>query len=762
MQSQQMAAMAGMNANVGGPMDGTPIMGNMQRPGRPQGSPPDSRERLNTYIYDYFLRNNHTRLARSMLECDVKMMLKPHPTKPSPSGRNVNGVDAMGQESRDDLPEPQLPEGQLADNSFLLDWWAQFWDIFNAARKQQPNEKGTQYITHTRNLTQMHNDQRNQRMMMANNAMGAQYSMMRAMPNGVGVAPNDLKRAAAMNNRNPYVSPASPGAAEPSTDPRAFAPRSNGNPMANMQMKNQAMLSAHMQRDGSGMEMNGQRPPSPGSSENAPSPNKRPRVEGNHFSSPQMGAARSHGMPQPSMGATSAGQANQMLLAGGMNAGNMPGSQFNEFAQAQNVQQKSIEVYAQSLAHQQRIALNNHAMAQGMNSGVQGSPMTQQGLDGQHDMFAGNQPRPGMPAAPGQPQGNHALQDYQMQLMLLEQQNKKRLLMARQEQDSMSGGPHGQPAVGAPGFPPSMSPQGSRAGPSPNPIDQMKRGTPKMNQQGLPGSPMPDVAMQQQRGSPAPNMNFDVTQMPPGMPPQFYNPQMQQTPLMRPPSSHPGFNGQPMTPQQMEQMRQSGAMQNGGAWRGPPGMMQPGQQLGPMGNNPQQRNQMPPPPAPAGEQPRAQEPSPSQPTQAPPTPNQGNKANPKKKVTKNDKPAKGKGTGATPAASAGDEPPTPTPSTPVTAHHTKPFGQNGQQQAVQPPSQPQPSAPQQQTAMDPNPPFGMSSEEPFDLGLGFGEQDSLESFDFDSFLHVSGEDGTFNTLTGDFGFGDTAEVGGDL
>ena len=31
--------------------------------------------------------------------------------------------------------------------------------------------------------------------------------------------------------------------------------------------------------------------------------------------------------------------------------------------------------------------------------------------------------------------GNHELQDYQMQLMLLEQQNKKRLLMARQEQD---------------------------------------------------------------------------------------------------------------------------------------------------------------------------------------------------------------------------------------------------------------------------------------------------------------------------------------
>ena len=35
------------------------------------------------------------------------------------------------------------------------------------------------------------------------------------------------------------------------------------------------------------------------------------------------------------------------------------------------------------------------------------------------------------------PNGGHALQDYQMQLMLLEQQNKRRLCAARQEQDSM-------------------------------------------------------------------------------------------------------------------------------------------------------------------------------------------------------------------------------------------------------------------------------------------------------------------------------------
>jgi hypothetical protein len=411
--------------------------------------------------------------------------------------------------------------------------------------------------------------------------------------------------------------------------------------MANMnQMKSHAMMGAQMQRDGSQMDMNGQRPQSPGSAENEPSPNKRPRVEGNFSSSPRMGAARPPGMPQLPIRATLPGQADQMMFAGAMNAANMAGNQFGEFAPGQNGQQKSLEVYAQSLAQQQRHALNNHGMVQGMNPGAQGSPMNP-GLEGQDSIFAGNQPRPGMPPNAGPPQGNHALQDYQMQLMLLEQQNKKRLLMARQEQDNITAGPHGQPVIGGPGYSQAMSPQGSRAGPSPNPSEQMKRGTPKLNQPGLPpGSPMPDMTMQNARSSPAPNMvNFDPTGMPPGVPPQLGYGQMQQSPMMRPPSSHPGFNGQQISPQQLEAMRQSGVMPNG--WRGPGGpqaMMQgPGQQMGGPMQNPQQRHQqMPPPPAPpAGEQPRP-EPSPSQPTPQP-NPTQANKANPKKKNTKDNK-----------------------------------------------------------------------------------------------------------------------------
>lgn len=252
--------------------------------------------------------------------------------------------------------------------------------------------------------------------------------------------------------------------------------------------------------------------------------------------------------------------------------------------------------------------------------------MAGQSIDG--EMFAGNPP----PRGPGGPQsqGNHALQDYQMQLMLLEQQNKKRLLMARQEQDNMTQAPHAPGVVGQPGFAQAMSPQGSRAGPSPNPNDQMKRGTPKMGQTGLPGSPMPDGSMQQSRGSPIPN--FDPShQMPPNISAQYYN---QMGANMRPPSSHPN-PGMPMTPQQLEALRRTGQAPAGMWSQGVPAQMMPtqGQQPGQVGT-PQQRTAMPPPPAPAAgaEAQRTQPSSPSQQSApAPPTPSQATKPNPKGK-----------------------------------------------------------------------------------------------------------------------------------
>ena len=440
--------------------------------------------------------------------------------------------------------------------------------------------------------------------------------------------------------------------------------------------KNQQQMQQQMQRNGSDIDINGQRPQSPSSAENAPSPSKRPRLEGAQFNGQHMGP---NGIGPNGMGPNGRGQlqsmqgqqvghnpsalqaqanANALLIQAGINPNGLSETQLNSFQQ-QNpaVQSKSIQVYAQNLAQHQRSALNNQ-VPKGMQNPTgmpgQGSPMMHQGADPQQlgamtEYYAGNQAQMrGMQAANGQ-SGNHALQDYQMQLMLLEQQNKKRLMMARQEQDSMAR-TDGQPGVpGQQGLPQGMSPQGSRSGPSPNPNDQMKRGTPKMGPSGLPGSPLPDGSMPQGRGSPA-AMNFGG-QMPPDMQPQFFNAQMKAMAdgmggvgpngvMMRPPSSHPGFNGQPGNPPQLEamaRMQASGRMQNGN-WQGPQGqapMMQQmsqaqqPQQLG----TPQQRNAMPPPqPPPVGgvTNGRTQPSSPQQPA-APPTPQQSNKGNPKGK-----------------------------------------------------------------------------------------------------------------------------------
>jgi hypothetical protein len=210
--------------------------------------------------------------------------------------------------------------------------------------------------------------------------------------------------------------------------------------------------------------------------------------------------------------------------------------QFQQFqGQNQAGQTKALQNYTTGLAqHQQSQMPNNKGMPNPGGPQGQGSPLLTQGQDGGQIATyynAGEMSVNGMrPGTSGQPNsgGNHSLQDYQMQLMLLEQQNKKRLMMARQEQGNTGEmppngpggpggqGPNGQPFQGA-------SPQGGRTGTSPNLNDPMKRGTPQLNAAGIP-SPLPEG---QGRGSPG-AMNFIPGQMNPTMTPHFYKMNQQQ------------------------------------------------------------------------------------------------------------------------------------------------------------------------------------------------------------------------------------------
>lgn len=118
------------------------------------------------------------------------------------------------------------------------------------------------------------------------------------------------------------------------------------------------------------------------------------------------------------------------------------------------------------------------------------NPFYKPGKMGAGDMTPGT---PGGKAGGGR---NRALQEYQMQLMPMEQQNKKELI-ARQDtsglprNDGVPGDRGGQWAPG--GLQPFQRPalQWARPGASPNTADQMKRGTQQMSITGM-GSHLPE------------------------------------------------------------------------------------------------------------------------------------------------------------------------------------------------------------------------------------------------------------------------------
>jgi hypothetical protein len=134
--------------------------------------------------------------------------------------------------------------------------------------------------------------------------------------------PANLARAAMANNQNKSVFPTLSIERELTSMPAS--------PQMAMQM--QQAKQAQMQRDPSSMDGSQNRPTSPSSGENAPSPSKRQRVDNAPFNPNQPGAMMPNGRPgmppQQMPGAPNAAAAQQML-ANGLNPGQM--QQFQSF-----------------------------------------------------------------------------------------------------------------------------------------------------------------------------------------------------------------------------------------------------------------------------------------------------------------------------------------------------------------------------------------------------------------------------------------------
>ncbi|KAG5935056.1 hypothetical protein E4U53_000534 [Claviceps sorghi] len=821
--------MANMNA-MGGPVSGAPIpmMNNgAMNPQMAAAAAAAARQLdsqhgvLNTYIYEYFIRYGMYDCARSLLSSDQQVNVYKDGTKGGNAalGIGVHGDDAMDADSKDDLdtklpddlPPPKLPM-PTSDTSFLYEWFCLFWDVFNAQRGKTVSSIVNQYVAHTQQQTRLKQNQQQEllRQMRPDLAAQQQYqAQMMRMQNGnmnMNMKQGNLARAAMANNQNP-------------------------------QMMLQQAKQNQMQRDPSGMDPNRDRPSSPASGENAPSPSKRPRIDGAPFNPNQPGGMVANGRPGPGMPgqqmqpnpSMAAAAAHRLLNTHGIDPNGLTSQQLHHFINAPPAaQQKSIATYSQNLQQHHGTQMGNKQVPNVGGQQSQGSPMMAQGPDGtalsayynpDGQMAGPGGIRTGHVGAQAPAGSNHALQDYQMQLMLLEQQNKKRLLMARTEQESITGMPregggpgvHGQP--GPNGHLPETSPQAMRPGASPNPAEQMKRGTPQMHNSGI-SSPVPPENGQS-RESPNPAMNFMGSQVDPNMAPHFFKSGVDGTMAaaaqvqmngMRPPSSHPGqpFNGQ-MNPQQMmaaRQMQQSQGQpgqQPGGQgapsqWQqapngqGPQGMPQNQQVQG----TPQQRS-MPPPSAPVVATNNVNNrttASPQQPAAAPPTPSQSTKAAPKKKETKAAKEKRAaaakkasqnanNNAGATPAGdnAGGDAETTPAaPATPVNAAFNKNAqnGGAGQSTAGNNPASattaaasaprtssvpPQAHDPNQNGLMDNN--FGMMEFPGIELANPLHSGDVLNDFDFDSFLHDG--DGTNEPFdfNGTFPGMEGGEIGAD-
>ena len=147
--------MTGMNPAQGGPVGGMMMMNN-GTPATPSNSESmDSmKQRLNTYIYDYFLNFGYHDHARALYRDDKFDISIKQTMKSSPGGRRkdgeINGVDenAMDTDSKDDLvipddlPRPHIPN-ECPGSAFLFDWFCLFQDIFRASaqRAKRPGQR---------------------------------------------------------------------------------------------------------------------------------------------------------------------------------------------------------------------------------------------------------------------------------------------------------------------------------------------------------------------------------------------------------------------------------------------------------------------------------------------------------------------------------------------------------------------------------------------------------------------------------------------
>jgi hypothetical protein len=149
-----------------GPVDGGKPMMSSVAPGGGITRPPmaaneNQRQQLNTYIYEYFVRNGMFDCARSLLNSEKPLtLIKESPGKcqnnngndmgngTGDDGGDADSKDDLESKRPDDLPVPDVPR-EYPESCLLYEWWCLFWNMFNAQCGKGDGRNVLQYVNHT-------------------------------------------------------------------------------------------------------------------------------------------------------------------------------------------------------------------------------------------------------------------------------------------------------------------------------------------------------------------------------------------------------------------------------------------------------------------------------------------------------------------------------------------------------------------------------------------------------------------------------------
>lgn len=508
---------------------------------------------LNSYIYDYMLKNAWSTAARAFMEvAEVPLSGENRPGNKEERIQldmdGLRGNDKEGSLGAEDskaenstLPPVKQESAHSSESEagasysgllqpavipvdtpggFLLEWWTVFWDIFNAKSGKGGSDAATAYFAHAQKMK--HEQQRaiasmgQPHIVMINpqsNSTNFNPALMRTfdMPNGVAniSGPSDAAAQGAdaqilgripLNEKTRQILMRQ----AVNNNIRRFSP----NATQIQQLKNPQFLQNQQQSSTSQgqrnqrdleTDVNGQAQSSrsPALSNQVLSPSKRQKLSPDGSYTPIQGTIQARPqMMQNNLIAAPATlqnqQAKQMLLNSGINPVGLTQQQFTTFqSPTPSIQQRQLQEYTQGFPNQQQRVINI-AKGQVSNQCVPSSIISADGNEIGPNDFYGNilSSQQNCPPNPN----NHTLEDYQMQLMFLEQQNKKRLMMTHQDQERLQSQDSSAFQI--------LSPQGVRNALSPkNNHNDAKRGISKVAHQNSPNSPTDGPLSQQNNTS---------------------------------------------------------------------------------------------------------------------------------------------------------------------------------------------------------------------------------------------------------------------